>query len=175
PLGPGLRHDVGVYQGAEVTSWYDPMIAKLIVHAADRPAAVARTREALLEYGVLGVRTNQQLLLGIASDEAFAAGETHTGFLEERAAELVHSDSPATFGSSDPPPLDVPLLVAAAFELTCSGPAGGQQAAWSADPWSVGGWRDSGTERRLRFRGGDGERSIVARKQSGEPDTWLIS
>jgi 3-methylcrotonyl-CoA carboxylase alpha subunit len=83
PEGPGIRNDPGVEGGDDVTVHYDPMVAKLIVYAPDRAAAVARLRRAIDDYAVLGLTTNLSLLRDIVAHPAFAAGETHTGFLEE--------------------------------------------------------------------------------------------
>ena len=81
PEGPGVRVDSGVTAGSEVTPNYDPMLAKLIVHAPDREAARRRLVRALGEYRVLGVRTNLSLLAWIAEHPEFASGATDTGFL----------------------------------------------------------------------------------------------
>jgi acetyl/propionyl-CoA carboxylase alpha subunit len=87
PAGPGVRIDTGVRAGDEISMHYDPLIAKLSVHAADRPAAIARARAALRGYAVLGVATNVEYLDAILADPVFAAGDLHTGFLEERLAD----------------------------------------------------------------------------------------
>jgi len=81
PTGPGIRNDVGLASGDEVTVHYDPMLAKLIVAAPDRSAAIARLRPALEAYAVLGVTTNLPLLRAIAAHPDFAAGTTSTDFL----------------------------------------------------------------------------------------------
>ena len=78
-----MRKDDGVRQGDEVSLYYDPMIAKLSVHAPDRPAAIARMAAALRDYPILGVTTNHEYLLAVLAEPAFAAGRLHTGFLEE--------------------------------------------------------------------------------------------
>src|SRR6185503_3342706 len=70
PEGPGVRHDVGVQQGDFVTPHYDPMIAKLVVHGPDRPAAIARLRAALDNYVVEGVATNLGMHRRIAANPA---------------------------------------------------------------------------------------------------------
>jgi len=67
PEGPGIRNDAGVETGDEVSLFYDPMLAKLVVHASDRASAVRRLRNALLDYVVLGVPTNLPLL-GVSSN-----------------------------------------------------------------------------------------------------------
>ena len=81
PEGPGVRLDAGVTRGSEVGLYYDPMLAKLIVYGSDRAHAVARFERALEDFTIEGVRTNLPLLLWIARDEAFRAGDTTTGFL----------------------------------------------------------------------------------------------
>ncbi len=107
PEGPGVRNDVGVEVGDEVSLFYDPMISKLIVHAQDRPAAVRRLGRALDDYAVLGVPTNLPLLRRIAAHPAFAAGETTTRFLEEHTAHRNRNPS-------RPFPREAVLLAAAA-------------------------------------------------------------
>jgi len=87
PTGPGVRIDTGVRQGDEVSMYYDPLIAKLSLHAADRGAAIDRAIAALREYAVLGVTTNVAYLIAILDHPAFRAGATHTGFIPEHMAE----------------------------------------------------------------------------------------
>ena len=106
PEGPGVRVDAGVAAGSEVSVYYDPMLAKLIVYANDRPNAVARFEQALEEFAVDGVRTNLPLLLWIARDEAFRAGETTTSFLAQRLDE-------STFAAASAPREAVVLCAAA--------------------------------------------------------------
>jgi 3-methylcrotonyl-CoA carboxylase alpha subunit len=81
--GPGVRVDSGVEQNSEVSPYYDPMLAKMIVSGTDRTHAIARLKRALSETQILGVRTNVAYLLAIASNEAFARGATHTSFLSQ--------------------------------------------------------------------------------------------
>ncbi len=87
PAGPGVRVDTGVTTGSEVTLHYDPMIAKLCAWGADREQSRRRLVEALRETTVLGPTTNLSHLLAILEHEAFAAGEVHTGFLEQHLAD----------------------------------------------------------------------------------------
>jgi 3-methylcrotonyl-CoA carboxylase alpha subunit len=82
PSGPGVRVDSGIQSGDEISQFYDPMIAKLIVYGEDRPAAIARLRAALEQQAVFGVQTNASLLLAIATHLAFYEGQTFTNFLE---------------------------------------------------------------------------------------------
>jgi acetyl/propionyl-CoA carboxylase alpha subunit len=82
PQGPGLRNDIGVYPGWDVPPYYDSMLAKLVVHAETRPQAVARIRDALERYAVLGVTTNLGFLHWIVVQEEFVHGKTDTGFVD---------------------------------------------------------------------------------------------
>jgi 3-methylcrotonyl-CoA carboxylase alpha subunit len=89
PHGPGIRVDSGVAAGSEVSVFYDPMLAKLIVTAETRPAAIARAIAALRAYAVLGIRTNIPYLLAVLQHPSFAAAEVTTGFLEEEKDTLL--------------------------------------------------------------------------------------
>ena len=80
--GPGVRDDSGVYAGYTVPRHYDTLLAKLIVWAADRNAAVARMARALAEYEVVGVKTTIPVLERIMADEEFRAGRLSTAFLD---------------------------------------------------------------------------------------------
>ncbi len=86
PSGPGVREDSGVYEGWTVPVDYDPMLSKLIVHAPDRAAALARMRRALDEYFVAGIKTNLPLFRRILEHPDFAAARIDTGFLDRLLA-----------------------------------------------------------------------------------------
>jgi acetyl-CoA carboxylase biotin carboxylase subunit len=81
PSGPGVRVDSGIYPGWNVPLDYDPLLAKLIAHGADREQAIARIKRAVDEYYIGGVRTNLSLFQRILGDPAFVAGEIDTGYL----------------------------------------------------------------------------------------------
>ena len=81
PHGPGVRDDGGVYEGAEVSIYYDPMISKLAVHGRDRPEAIDRMRRALLEYEIGGIKTTLPFFREIMDDDEFIAGKLDTGFI----------------------------------------------------------------------------------------------
>jgi acetyl-CoA/propionyl-CoA carboxylase, biotin carboxylase, biotin carboxyl carrier protein len=83
----GVRLDSGVEEGTEVTSHYDPLLAKLIVSGPDREAAFARLARALGELRVVGPATNVAYLRGLAAREDVRAGEMDTGLLERIGAE----------------------------------------------------------------------------------------
>jgi acetyl/propionyl-CoA carboxylase alpha subunit len=88
PAFDGLRIDSGVAEDQRISAAFDPMLAKLVVHGADRAAAIARARRALHDTVLLGLTTNQAFLDRVLADAMFATGAVHTGFLDERAAEL---------------------------------------------------------------------------------------
>lgn len=105
PRGEGIRVDNGFVEGMTVTPAFDPMLAKLIVHADDRLRAIERARQALDATRVLGVTVNADYLGRILALPAYADGEIHTGFVRVHQAALA------------PPPLEPDrcrLLVAAA-------------------------------------------------------------
>ena len=88
PRGPGIRVDSGVAEGSEISVFYDPLLAKLIVSGESRDAAIARATSALRRFIVLGIRTNIPLLLNILESREFRAGDVHTGFLDAEGARL---------------------------------------------------------------------------------------
>ena len=94
PTGPGVRFDTGVVAPGEISAEYDPMIAKLIVHGADRVQAVDRLRRALQETVVLGVTTNIGFLLDVVAQDWFVAGEFDTGTVEAKIDELRQRPEP---------------------------------------------------------------------------------
>jgi len=85
---PGLRYESGVESGSEVTIHYDPMLAKVIAHGADRPAALRRLVTALQKLRVHGVHTNVDYLTHILRHPEFAAGNFDTHFLERHGEDL---------------------------------------------------------------------------------------
>lgn len=83
PIGPGVRYDSGVYQGAEVPVFYDPILAKLIVRGKDREEARQRMILALKENIVLGVKTSIHFMLKALEHPEFINGNTFTDFIEK--------------------------------------------------------------------------------------------
>jgi acetyl-CoA carboxylase biotin carboxylase subunit len=83
PEGLGLRNDCGVYEGAEVSIYYDPMIAKLITWGENRVEAILRMRRALREYQVRGIKTNISFHQWILRHPRFMSGDVNTGFIDE--------------------------------------------------------------------------------------------
>ncbi len=83
PLGPGVRVDTALEDGAVVPPYYDSLIAKIIVWDVDRPAAIARALRALSELEVEGIPTTRDTAIDVLRSDAFVTGEYSTTFLEE--------------------------------------------------------------------------------------------
>ena len=93
--GAHVRVDTGVRQGDTVTPFYDPMIAKVIVHDHDRTSALRRMAALMGETEVVGVTTNAALLKSLCSHPAFVGGEVDTGFIERHRSSLFAKPEPA--------------------------------------------------------------------------------
>jgi 3-methylcrotonyl-CoA carboxylase alpha subunit len=132
---PNTRVDTGIEAGAEITPWYDPMIAKLIVRGADRSRALARLRQALAEVEIAGVTTNVAFLRRVIESKPFASAELDTSLIERNRPDLLRVS-----------PIGKEALALAAFaELAEEERAARERATLSADPYSpwhrVDGWR----------------------------------
>ncbi|MFY9329579.1 MAG: biotin/lipoyl-containing protein, partial [Georgfuchsia sp.] len=98
PANGGVRVDTGVYEGGEISMFYDSMIAKLIVHGKDRNEAIARMREALNEFAIRGVSSNIAFQSALLRNPRFISGNFNTGLIGEEypggfnAADVVHED-----------------------------------------------------------------------------------
>jgi acetyl-CoA carboxylase biotin carboxylase subunit len=84
PTGPGVRVDTGVYEGFEVTPYYDPLIAKLICWGETRGEAILRMRRALEEFRIIGIKTSIPFHQAMMDSHRFMAGSFDTRFVEER-------------------------------------------------------------------------------------------
>lgn len=121
PAGAEIRVETGVRQGDAISPYYDPMIAKLVAHGPDRPAALAALRAMLAGTEVAGSTVNTAFLAALAADVDFAAGDVDTGLIGRKQEALTVV-----------PPPGADVVVAAV--LAASG-IGGQPA--SDDPWST--------------------------------------
>jgi len=129
PHGQGIRVDGGVVEGQAVTVHYDPLLAKLITHAATRAEALDRMTAALRQYEVLGLRHNIAFLRNLLSRQEVLAGETYTRFIEEHLDEL-----------APPPPEGVRDAAAAMAAFAASReaePVAAAGAGAPADPWDL--------------------------------------
>ncbi|XP_049737602.1 methylcrotonoyl-CoA carboxylase subunit alpha, mitochondrial isoform X2 [Elephas maximus indicus] len=88
PADLSTRIETGVRQGDVVSVCYDAMIAKLVVWAADRQAALTKLRYSLRQYNIVGLHTNIDFLLSLSGHPDFAAGNVHTNFIPQHHAEL---------------------------------------------------------------------------------------
>lgn len=94
----GVRVDTGVAEGGEIPMYYDSMIAKLIVHGADRNEAIAKMREALNGFVIRGISSNIPFQAALLAHPKFVAGDFNTGFIAEhygkgfRAEDVGHDD-----------------------------------------------------------------------------------
>jgi acetyl-CoA carboxylase biotin carboxylase subunit len=128
PAGPGVRIDAAVRPGMELVPDYDPLLAKLMVHAADRPAMVARLRRALDETQIGGVQTDLGFHRWLAEQPSFVSGAYDTGLVAD--------------AWGDGPPLSEDLAAAAATaaaEARAAAPAPRPTApaAAGASAWAV--------------------------------------
>lgn len=109
PQSEGLRIDSGIVQGQQITTAFDPMLAKIVVHSTTRRAAALSSERVLRELVLLGCETNADFLARVLADETFLSGQIHTGYLDENP-HLAVSQSAS----------DLPAVLAAAALLTRS-------------------------------------------------------
>ncbi|MFA7263756.1 MAG: acetyl/propionyl/methylcrotonyl-CoA carboxylase subunit alpha [Caulobacter sp.] len=136
PMGEGVRVDSAVEEGGEVTPFYDPMIAKLIVHADTREAAAEALADACAAVEVWPVKTNAAFLAKCAGHPDFVAGDVDTGFIERRLETLLGEGQPSAVAAG--------VAATALVEL--------QSRDEAPTPWSAldlaGGFRLNGPPRR---------------------------
>ena len=150
------RVDTGVREGDEISAWYDPLIAKVIVHGEDRAVALAGLASALGETHIAGLTTNVEFLRRICQSSAFARAELDTGLIERHRSELL------------PPRGAVPaavLAAAALAELAHEEDLARRHAGNSGDahsPWhAVDGWRlNADSHHDFTFALGDSEHCV---------------
>jgi propionyl-CoA carboxylase alpha chain len=137
PRGEDVRVDTGVYEGAEISMFYDPMIAKLVTRGATRDAAIVRMKEALDSFLVRGVSHNVSFLAALVGHERFRQGDISTNFIAE---EFAGGFEGATLGADDE---DALVAVAATIqrigaeaEASISGRLPGRSAA-PGEAWVV--------------------------------------
>ncbi|SFQ06323.1 acetyl/propionyl/methylcrotonyl-CoA carboxylase subunit alpha [Tranquillimonas alkanivorans] len=120
-FAPGpVRIDSGVRTGDEISPWYDPMIAKIVVHGPDRPTALSRLSRALENTRVSGTATNLTFLARLARHDGFARGDVDTGLIGRDLEPLSRPPEP---------PEDAEIVAALALAGLLEAPA-------SSDPWA---------------------------------------
>jgi len=151
PEGPGVRNDVGVQAGDQVSHLYDPLLAKLVVHGETRRQALERLQVALSEYRISGVSTNLGFLRWLAREPHLLAGNVDITFLERTWVPERERRLPTSV-----------LLLASMARLS-------QEASTeSSDPWKGRqSWRSFGVERRYRCEWGAREWSVILRPEAG--------
>ena len=149
PSGPGVRWDGGIEAGSEIGLFYDPMLAKLIVHAATREQAVARMHRALLELTIDGIETSREFHLRVMEHPDFQSGNISIQWLEQQLGVLASPEAPE----------DALVAAAIAAALVAERDRTGRTGAGSAAPLgatSQPGGEDGGADawRRAAFRDG---------------------
>ncbi|MFC0299653.1 acetyl/propionyl/methylcrotonyl-CoA carboxylase subunit alpha [Virgibacillus soli] len=89
PEAAYIRHEIAITKGMNVTPFYDPMVAKLIVKGKDRQEALNRLRFALENYHIEGIKTNIPMLLKVVNHKQFQVGQTTTAFVDEHYIPLI--------------------------------------------------------------------------------------
>ncbi|MSP83374.1 MAG: acetyl/propionyl/methylcrotonyl-CoA carboxylase subunit alpha [Alphaproteobacteria bacterium] len=95
PVGEGIRIDDGVYEGAEISSFYDPMIGKLCAHGATRAEAIGRLAEAIDGFVIRGLSHNLPFLGAVLRHPRFAAGDLDTLFIEQEFGRTFQGNQPS--------------------------------------------------------------------------------
>jgi 3-methylcrotonyl-CoA carboxylase alpha subunit len=163
-----VRIDTGVRAGDEISPYYDPMIAKLIVHGEDRDQALRRLAQALGDYQIVGVATNVAFLRRVVLHPAFASGNVDTGLIARNHEALVPAPKPASA---------LALVAAALFEVRAleeerrveANRSGDPYSPWSAvDTW----WVNSNLHKIvLVFAEGEAHHEIAVRRAR---DSWSL-
>ena len=164
-----VRVDTGVRAGDEISPFYDPMIAKLIVHGADRATAVRRLADALAGYEIVGVASNVAFLRRLVMHDAFANAKLDTGLISRHHDALFPKAAPVSTNT----------LVAAALaetlalvdrRATSARNSGDPYSPWSeVDPW----WPNSSRHAiRLTFADGAAEQQLAVRRAGAD---WRVA
>ncbi len=128
PQGPGIRVDDGFEEGMAIPIYYDPMIAKLVVHGSNRAEAIKRMLRAIDEFQITGVATTLKFCSFVLRHEAFASGRFDTHFVKN------HFD-PSVLQSSHEDEAEVACLIAARMSLAAAGPAKADIVQPAASKW----------------------------------------
>jgi len=153
-----VRIDDGVREGDAISPFYDPMIAKLIVHGDTREQALARLDDALAQTHIVGLATNVQFLRRVARSASFAHAQLDTALIEREAGVLFHQEM-----------VGLPLAAAAAVAHTLRA----EQQLQGSDPFSRrDGWRSHGRMQRrfaFTFGGAPAHAELTYPKEGGAP------
>jgi 3-methylcrotonyl-CoA carboxylase alpha subunit len=155
PTGDGIRNDAGTYEGDEISTYYDPLIGKVLAWGSDRPEAIRRMERALAEYRVDGVHTNLALLRAVSGHPQFRAGNATTDFLESR--------------------LSPEALVSAAAEEALISACGALVLGVGArdDPWSAMGPQRAGGHLYITLLHEGTSQAVEAQRIAGTAEEWF--
>jgi 3-methylcrotonyl-CoA carboxylase alpha subunit len=153
----GVRNDVGTYAGDEVSTYYDPLLGKVLAWGKDRAEALHRMEGALAAYRVEGVHTNLLLLRAVISHPEFRSGEATTEFLESHLSPEALVLAPA----------EEPLI--SAFGTMALGLGD------TADPWLAAGPRRSGGQLQAAFLYEGIAQAVSGLREAGSADEWLVT
>jgi 3-methylcrotonyl-CoA carboxylase alpha subunit len=160
---PHVRIDSGVVEGDTVTIFYDPMIAKLIVHDEDRPRALARLRDALAQCDIEGPKSNIAFLERLVRHPAIVDASIDTGYLDR------HLDAFTGTGADGAGPIAAAATVALLQEEAATR-AAAVRSGDPTSPWAIAdGWRlGHAGQRRLVLREGETRHEITAHGAGGD-------
>jgi len=156
PTGDHIRNDIGTYEGDEISTYYDPLIGKVLAWGTSRAEAIRRMEGALAEYRVDGVHTNLPLLRAVAGHPEFRAGQATTDFLESRL-----SPEALVIAAAEEP------LISACGALVLGEGAGD-------DPWAAAGPQRAGGHLHVALHHEGAPQGLEAQRITGTADKWLI-
>ena len=148
PGGPGVRNDSGVFPGAQVSVFYDPMVSKLICWGRDRTEAIARMRRALKEFVVKGIKTSIPFHRVVMEHPKFIKGHYDTGFIDE---EILPGGGATLPEDEEERRVGVMLAAIAGFKRDRDLAARAQQA--SPEDGQGSRWKTAGRARQMRGSG----------------------
>jgi len=158
PAGEGIRNDIGTYPGDEISTYYDPLLGKVLAWGTDRTEALHRMEAALAAYRVEGVHTNLPLLRAVVTHPDFRAGEATTEFLESRL-------SPEALAAAPP---EEPLI--SAFAALALGVGGVIH-----DPWIAAGPLRAGGQLLVALRYEGAAQLVQGQRIPGAGDEWDVT
>ncbi|MBE7636821.1 ATP-grasp domain-containing protein [Sneathiella sp. P13V-1] len=160
----GVRVDTGVREGDNVTPFYDPMIAKLVVWDENRDAALRKLGAALGNYQVAGLVTNLEFLKNVAASKSFADADLDTGFIDRFRDELIPEKPPVT---------NHHLALVSLWQVLTEAEEKAAIAADSNDPYSP--WNDTSSWRMndrahhdYTFAGNEGDIDVMVSSEDGK-------
>ncbi|MEO8458717.1 MAG: acetyl-CoA carboxylase biotin carboxylase subunit [Chloroflexota bacterium] len=154
PEGRGIRNDVGTYEGDEISTYYDPMISKLLAFAPSRSEAIERMARALALYRVDGVKTNLTFLRTIVTHPTFRAGEITTDWLDTKFT-LEEQVAP-----------EAAMLAALGYVVHDSN---------MGDPFLAAGPTGAGGVARLDLEDHGETHTLIAQRAPGDSKTWFVA